>query len=73
MKKTFLGRLDDVIDKAAAYGESLAESVPDTRDRIKELVDRKSENLDMIELGMELGVHLAKLEMKILHRRPEDL
>ena len=72
-KKTFLKRLDDVLDRAAAYGVRVAEHVPGTRDKINELVERRSDNIDMIEMGMELGVLLAKLEMRILHKKPEDL
>ena len=72
-KKTFLKRLDDILDKAAAYGPTLAEDVPVTRDLINELLGRESDCLDMIELGMDLGVLLAKLEVRILHKELGDL
>ena len=73
-KKTFLERLDDILDKACAYGEGISETVPATRDLIGELRRSKSQdNLDLIEQGIELGVLLAKMEIRILDKRPEDL
>lgn len=73
MSKTFLQRLDDVLDRASSMGVRIAERVPETRDKIHELVERRSENLELIELGMELGVLLAKLETRILGKALEDL
>ncbi len=73
-KKTYLARLDDILSKASAYGEDLSETVPATRDLIEKLRRSKNQdNLDLIELGLELGVLLAKMEIKILDKRPEDL
>ena len=73
-QKTYLERLDDILSKASAYGEDLSESIPATRDLIARLRGSESQdNLDLIEQGMELGVLLAKMEIRILDKRPEDL
>ncbi len=73
-KKTFLERLDDILSKAAAYGPLVREDVPVARDLVARFRQSKSQDhLDLMEQGMELGVLLAKLEIRILGTTPEDL